>query len=266
MTDSTGRKKRKAGDLGPLPWLIAAVVTVAVAGGSWWMISSGEERAAQQVVAAREIRSSFEGLLGREGEANIEVKAESNGSAGEIERACKELLAQIDKDARAMDAAMKAMAFNELLKAERLAEPDGVGRARAAVVQARAMVAKHRKLRRQRLAHYREQVARVSIPASEKASLLSNFESALEISPMSNDRVWQMRDRILVLVDANLALLESSRGRWSLRRGGLAFQSEADRQAYNRNVYKANMAEWELSRLIARSTETARDRLTGDPD
>ncbi len=246
----------------PVPVGLAAAAALALGLAACGPLEQIQKDREEQEVARGELSSVMEDMIKSDGRANVDTKARAKGNAGKMEALTRGFFARIGQDTRQMEAELKALGYPALMEPASLRADGDLKATRAKLVEVRAVVARHRKLRFQRMDEFRVAVRNSDLPERDKRDMIGGMDDSQAESGAQARRIWDIQDEILREMDAAVAVLQAApRGAWEVQAGQLMFQRSSDMNAYNDHITRAQTLEAEQKGLQQAAATRARSRM-----
>jgi hypothetical protein len=139
---------------------------------------------------------------------------------------------------REYTAELEASGWMKVLDGERLSKDRSLAETREIVRRAKETAAKFRARFDWDSVETRRDIEGTGVSKEMRAGLLAGYAQALP----QQARLWSLEERILARTEEIVKLLDSKRGRWAVKAGGILFRSQADVDLFNSHVSELQAA------------------------
>ena len=217
------------------------------------------EQTAENNTAVAQIGDSMRTLLGPTLPAGrMDTKPKAKREAGQVEGITKQLIAELIEDERDCQAKLKALQYPDFLTPVRLASAGGLRDARERLAQAKEVIGRCRAANDDRMTNFPGEVAKSDLDADDRRRYLEGYARGQTVSEPDRIRSWDIDDRVLAELGAQVTLLSHPRGRWEARGQKVLFENRADMNEFNthrRNVQALGQEEAALKQQYAQRFE-----------
>lgn len=143
--------------------------------------------------------------------------------------------AALQADNAAFEQEQQAASAGGLLDPARLTADEDLLESKAMVARASGAVARFAALHDQRIAQARARVLALDLPPASKARALATFDARVARTAAYSQRYWELHSAITAQAAALVEFLDKTQGHWMIEDGSIAFERDADVEAFNRH-------------------------------
>lgn len=175
--------------------------------------------------------------------------ASSPGPSPDLDQMAIEMQAEAAAEQARLEAERDRIVGAGIIDPARIARPGGIKDARDRLVRLRSLFDGAMESAEARAQAFRSRLVEGETNTRRRAAALKAFDEGFAESRAARERLPKLMDEMCGELEAQIDILERTRGAWVVQNGGIAFYRDRDREAFNAHAERLIELETELQSL-----------------